>query len=65
MRVAWENSHDRDSIIVKDCGYIFRGELVGGVGYQKTRLADRTVTNDDTPIDHLVSTFLHMTVPIS
>ena len=41
--------HDSDSIVVKDGGDILGGELVGGVRDQQARLADGTVTNDNTP----------------
>lgn len=43
--------HDGNGIIVEDCGYVFRGEFVGGVGYQQARLANSTVANDDAPTE--------------
>jgi len=49
MNSSGSNLHDSDSIVVKDSGDILGGELVGGVRDQQARLADSTVTNDDTP----------------
>ena len=42
------HSHDGNGIIVEDGRDVFRGELVGGVADEQARLADGTVTDDDT-----------------
>lgn len=34
VEFSGQNSHHRDSIVVKDCGNIFGREFVGGVGDQ-------------------------------
>lgn len=41
----WGTLHDSYSIVVKDRGHIFRGELVRCIGYQETSFADSTVAN--------------------
>lgn len=43
--------HDRDSIVIEDCGNVFRGELVCRVADEKTCLSDRTVTDDHASIE--------------
>lgn len=45
-------SHYRDRIVVEDGRNVFGGELVCRVGDKKTCLADRTVTDNDTPGIH-------------
>jgi hypothetical protein len=45
-----EDVHYRDGVVIEDSGHIFRWKLVGGVGYQQTRLAHRTVSNNDTSV---------------
>jgi len=39
--------HNRDGVVIEDCGYIFRGEFVGCVANEETCLANGTVTDDD------------------
>lgn len=52
-----QNLHDGNRIIVKDSRHVFAGELVRGVGDEKTGLSDSTVTDDHTPeIEHIIST---------
>lgn len=45
------NVHDRDSIVIKDCGNVFRGELVCRVTDEKTCLSDCTVTDDHASVE--------------
>lgn len=45
-----EYSHHRDGVVVKDCGNIFRGKLVGRVADKKTSLPYGTVADDHTPV---------------
>lgn len=53
----WEGakggSHYGHGIVVEDCGDIFRGKFVGGIADEETCLADRTVADDDTPIEKM------------
>jgi hypothetical protein len=51
-------SHDGDGVVVEHGGHVFRGKLVGGVADQETRLADRTVADDDAPEEVHVSALL-------
>ena len=46
--------HNRDGVVVENCGHIFRGELVRRVADEKTCLADGTVTDDHTPRKRLL-----------
>jgi hypothetical protein len=46
--------HNRDGIVVEDCGNIFRGKLVCRVADEKTCLSDRTVTDDHAPTRELL-----------
>lgn len=41
------NSHNSNSIVIKDSRNIFGREFVGGVANQEARLSDRTVSNHD------------------
>lgn len=43
-----EDLHHRHRIVIEDCRDIFRGEFVGGVRDEQARLANSTVTNDNT-----------------
>ena len=43
------NLHNRHCIIVENCGYVFRGKLVGCVGDQEAGLSNSTIANHDTP----------------
>jgi hypothetical protein len=45
-----DHLHYRDGIVVKDGWNIFRGKFVGGIGDQKARLANSTISNNDTPV---------------
>lgn len=49
-KLTREYSHHRHGIVVKDCGDIFRRELVGRVGNEQAGLANCTVTDDNTPV---------------
>ena len=42
-------SHDCNSIVVKNRGDVFTGELVGGVGDEQTSLSDGAITDNNTP----------------
>lgn len=41
------DSHNSNSIVIKDSRNIFGREFVGGVANQEARLSDRTVSNHD------------------
>jgi hypothetical protein len=43
------DSHHRHRIVVKDGGYVFGGELVGGVADKQACLAHGTISHDHTP----------------
>jgi hypothetical protein len=45
------DSHDGDSIVVKDGWDIFGRELVGCVGDEQARFAHGTVTDDNAPVE--------------
>jgi hypothetical protein len=47
-------SHDSHGVVVEDCGNVFRGKLVRGVADEETCLADRTVADDDAPVEGIV-----------
>ena len=46
---ATSNLHDGHGIVVKDRGHVFRGEFIGGVADQQTRLSHRTVADHHAP----------------
>ena len=48
---SFGDSHNSDSVIVKDCWHIFGGKFVGGVGDQETGFADSTVPHHHTPVE--------------
>lgn len=41
------DSHNSNSIVIKDSRDIFGREFVGGVANQEARLSDRTISNHD------------------
>jgi hypothetical protein len=47
--------HYRHRVVVEHSRYILRGEFVGGVTYEKTSLADGTVTDHHTSANSIVS----------
>jgi hypothetical protein len=49
------SSHDSHGIVIEDCGNVFRGKLVRGVADEETCLADRTVADDDAPVEGVIS----------
>ena len=46
-----EDSHDSDRVIIENGWHIFRGKLVGSVGYQETSLSNCTVTHDHASVE--------------
>ena len=51
-----ESSHDGNGIVVEDGRDVFRGKLVGGVTDKEARLADSTVTDDNTSVGSWLAT---------
>ena len=51
VRSTRRHLHDCHRIVVKDSRDIFRGELVCGVGYQQTCLANCTITHHHTSVE--------------
>lgn len=43
--------HDSDGVVVKYCGNVFGGELVGSVTDEQTCLAHSTVTDDNASVE--------------
>ena len=45
--------HYGHGIVVENCRHIFRRELVGGIADEETRLADGTVTHNNTSAERI------------
>lgn len=45
QRVGLSPDHDRDGVVVKDCGYVLAREAVSGIGDEEAGLAHRAVSH--------------------